>query len=116
MHLDTLTHLDSLVAERLVAILAAQMAERDACLARLHPLRLDCADRERAGRSPAGLDQPFAPGLNSPSHHVFSLCGSQDGQPAMSVATCHTVLTAPLITASSLNEYIRRFPSTILSP
>ena len=56
--------------------------------------------------APAGLDQPFAPGLNSPRKRAFSSCGSQDGQPAMSVATCYTVLMEPVITASSPNEYI----------
>ena len=50
MHLDSLADPDLAIGERLVAVLAAQAAERDPGLAHPHLLQLDRGDRERAGQ------------------------------------------------------------------
>jgi hypothetical protein len=55
-----------------------------------------------AGAS-VGVDQPFAPNEVALEPSLCS-CRSQHGRPATSLATGHTVLMAPVMTASSLNE------------
>ena len=75
-------------------------------LARPHPFRLDRGDREHAGRCSSRLGPALRSRREVASNRAFCSCGSQDGHPAMSVATCHTVLMAPVMTASSPNEYI----------
>ena len=61
VHFDSLTDPDPPIGERLVAVLAAQSAERDPGPARPHPLRLDRGDRDRARRRPAGSQGPSNP-------------------------------------------------------
>jgi hypothetical protein len=106
VHLASLADPDLPVGERLIAVLAAQAAERVSDLARPHPFRLDRGDRERAGRRSGRLGPALRSCRETAPVPRLLPCGSHDGRPAMSIATCHTVPMAPVTTAPSLNKYI----------